>query len=188
MKTCKSVLLFLCVLASAGCARQEKFTAVEQICIQNLSKQQAAQTAEKVLNDLAFKIDKCDAEQGIITTNPLPAAYFFELWRKDNVGSFNRNEANIQDLRRTARLTLQEQTGRLCINCSVRTERFNMEERPNITKNKTYESFSLSDQTRQKLKLDKKQKQTIIWTDLGRDNMLETEILNRIQKELAKNK
>jgi hypothetical protein len=37
----------------------------------------------------------------------------------------------------------------------------------------------------QKLKLGHEQKANMTWTDLGRDNQLETEILKRIEKQLA---
>jgi hypothetical protein len=37
----------------------------------------------------------------------------------------------------------------------------------------------------QKFKLGREQKSNLTWTDLGRDNQLETEILKRIEKQLA---
>ena len=88
-RSCAVVLLCACAaLMLAGCAKQQQYEAVEQICIEgekiateNTEKLriQAMQAAEEVLSEMYFTIEKFDAEQGIIRTRPLAGAQFFEF-------------------------------------------------------------------------------------------------------------
>ncbi len=144
------------------------------------------QAAEDCLGDMYFAIEKADVEQGLIRTRPLTGGQFFEFWRNDNVGSFNAAEANIQSIRRTAELTINEQAGKLCINCEVNVQRLNMPQRQIASSSQAYRMFTKSRESMQRLELDASQKKTAAWVDLGKDTQLETEILKRLEQQIAK--
>ena len=176
--------LIVCALMLTGCAQTQLHEVVEQICLPDMDKQQAMQTAEDVLSRMHFTIDKADAEQGIIRTRPLPAAQSFEFWRSDNVGSFNSTEANLHSIRRTAELGISRQGGQLCIKCDVKVQRLSLPEREVTSSGRAYEMFTPSNQSMQVLALHPEQKKEMAWVDVGRDGQLTTEILKRISSIL----
>jgi hypothetical protein len=135
------------------------------------------------LEDMHFKIEKSDTDAGLIKTAPLTGAQSFELWRSDNVGSFNRNEADLQSLRRIVEVNVVEQDNKICINCKAATQRLSM---PQVTSSDE-QGFGTLVETRRsiaRLQPTNKQKENISWINLGRDNQLETEIISRIEKRL----
>ncbi len=172
--------LITCALILTGCARPQHKEVIEQICLSDVNKAQAMQTAEDVLGRMQFTIDKSDAEQGIIRTRPLPAAQSFEFWRSDNVGSFNSTEANLHSIRRTAELSISRQAGQLCISCDVKVQRLSLPERDITSSGRAYEMFTRSKQSIQVLELHREQEKDVAWIDLGSDKQLATEILKRI--------
>ena len=176
--------IITCALMLTGCARPQYRETVEQICLPDIQKQQAMQTAEDILARMQFTIDKSDAEQGIIRTRPLPAAQSFEFWRSDNIGSFNSTEANLHSIRRTAELGISRQAGQLCISCDVKVQRLSLPERQVTGSGHAYAMFTPSKQSIQVLELHPEQKESMAWVDLGSDKQLATDILKRISSIL----
>lgn len=168
-----------------GCAKPERYEAIEQICVPNLTRAEAMQAAEEVLAKMHFTVAKADAEQGIIRSRPLTGAQFFEFWRRDNVGAFNRTEANLHSIRRTVELDISRQDEKLCIGCDVKTQRLSMPERQVNSTARAYEMFSISNPSIQRLELHSEQRRDMAWVDLGRDARLETEILKRIERQVT---
>jgi len=186
MNKLKPLLFIVCasLLPFAGCAKQHQFKAVEQICVANIQKREAMQTAEDVLRRMNFTIAKADDEQGIIRTRPLAGAQFFEFWRKDSVGAKNCAEANLHSLRRTAELDITQQGEQLCIGCDVKVRRLSLPEHEVSSSSRAYEMFSLSTAAMQRLVLRPEQEKGMAWLDMGEDSRLSTEILKRIEKKL----
>jgi hypothetical protein len=176
----------LCALFVAGCAKPNRNETVEPICPTGIDKQQAMLIAEDVLSKLHFSIDKSDANLGVIKTRPLTAAQFFEFWRKDNVGAFNFDEANLHSIRRIAEININQQDTHLCISCKVNTQRLYLPEQEAASRSQLYEIFSKSTQTKQKLILNPKQKEGMAWVDLGNDPKLAAVILKQIESKIAK--
>ncbi|MFQ6034300.1 MAG: hypothetical protein ACE5NM_00430, partial [Sedimentisphaerales bacterium] len=123
-------------LFPAGCAEQQRYETIEQICVPGVDKAEAMQIAEDVLAEMHFTIEKADLKTGIIRTRPLPGAQFFEFWRSDNVGVFNAAEANLHSIRRIAQICIRQKTEdrrrktdvcpqscALCISCDVQVQR-----------------------------------------------------------------
>jgi len=173
-------------LMLAGCAKQQQFKAVEQICVPGTAKAEAMQAAEDVLGKMHFTIDKADAERGLIRTKPLPGAQFFEFWRSDNVGAFNSTEANLHSIRRVAELNISQQGGQLYIGCNVKVSRLSLPEQQISSSARAYRMFSQSSPAMQILALHPQQKKGMAWVDLGNDTMLATEILKRIEKHVKR--
>jgi hypothetical protein len=179
--TACAALLFL-----AGCAKPNRNETVEPICPAGIDKQQAMQIAEDILGKLHFSIAKSDANLGVIKTRPLAGAQFFEFWRKDNVGTFNFDEANLHSIRRIAEININQQDTHLCIRCNVNTQRLHLPEQELRSRSRAYDMFSQSSSSRQTLILNPGQKQGMAWVDLGNDTKLATVILKRIENKIAK--
>jgi hypothetical protein len=184
----KTLSFTVCVVlwALGGCTEQQQFETVEQICVGDLDKASAMRMAEDTLGEMHFSIEKSDSEQGLIRTRTLAGAQFFEFWRKDTVGAFNQAEANLHSVRRIVELDVSQKEGQLCIGCNVNVQRLNLPERLLRGRGRSYEMFSVSSPRLQTLKLDAEQRGLMTWVDLGRDGPLETEILKRIEKKIAR--
>jgi len=178
------LLIYAVLFGLAGCAENKYIKTTDRLCVPAAAKTDAMAVAEQVLTGMHFSIEKLDVETGYIRTNPLSGAQTFEFWRTDNVGSFNRAEADLHSIRRTVELNLSEQSGQLCINCKATTQRLSLPQDQDAA-GKGYTNLAESRRSAQKLKLGHEQKANIAWTDLGRDNQLETEILKRIETQLA---
>jgi hypothetical protein len=181
-----SYALMTCALFVAGCAKPYKSETVEPICPAGIDKQQAMQIAEDVLGKLHFSIAKSDANLGVIKTRPLAGAQFFEFWRKDNVGAFNFDEANLHSIRRIVEININQQDTQLCIRCNVNTQRLHLPEQELRSRSRTYDMFSQSSSSRQTLILNPGQKRGMAWVDLGNDTKLATVILKRIENKIAR--
>jgi len=182
-------LLFVSCLGGvlvAGCAKQQQFEPVEQICMAAVSKGQAMQAAEEVLGQMNFTIDKADINQGVIITRSLAGSQFFEFWRDDSIGSFNKAEANLHTIRRIIELDMTEQNGQVCISCQAKTQRLSLPERQLTSSSQAAGMFSKSSSSMQRLMLDRDQKADMAWIDLGKDDRLSTAILNEIEKKVTK--
>lgn len=181
----KSLRLFGCValLALAGCAGQQQYATVEQICIAGASRQKLMQTAEDVLAKMHFTIAKSDPVQGIIRTRPLRAAQVFEFWRSDNIGSFNTAYANLHNIRRTVQLNINQQDRQLCIDCDVKVQRLSRSEPRGTDRPPDHDRFSESP-LRHNLKLKGLDPALNAWVNLNPDEMLATHILKQIEKKL----
>jgi len=177
-------------LALAGCASQQQSEApadegTKQVCLGDVDKAHAMQAAEDVLTGLHFKIQKADTEAGLIRTRPLSAAQFFEFWRKDSVGSFNKTEANLHSIRRTVELQISRKNDDTCIACQVTTQRLNLPEMEVSSSTRAYAMFSKSSESSQKMRLNPEQEAGIAWIDLGKDGQLASEILERIEGQFS---
>jgi hypothetical protein len=180
------LVIFSLVFWLAGCAENKYTKTIDRLCPPTADKAQAMSACEKVLTGMHFGIEKFDIEAGYIRTAPLSGSQSFEFWRSDSVGSFNQTEADLHSVRRTVEINVAEQSSQLCINCMASTERLSYPQ--NQTAADQHAVMSREQKDTKKLKLSREQKATITWTDLGRDNQLETEILKRIDKQLASTK
>ena len=179
--------LFACSLLFwlAGCAENKYTKTIEQLCPPAATRADAMTAAEQALAGMHFSIEKLDVDAGYIRTAPLSGAQSFELWRSDSVGSFNQTEADLHSIRRAVEINISEQAGQLCINCKATTQRLSL---PQSTAGQSRSIMSPDQRSVQTFKLGHEQKSNLTWTDLGRDNQLETEILKRIEKQLAATK
>jgi len=189
MKTTDGMVI-LCiaaiVFAVGGCAEERNTNLVDRICLSQTSMARAMDVSQDVLGRMHFRVAKVDADQGYIRTRPLRAAQFFELWRSDNVGQSSSLEANLHTIRRTVELKMSEDQGRLCIDCNVRAERLSMPERETPSTGRAYRLFSKSTSGEQSLMLEPEQQEQMAWIELGKDQLLASEILKRIQKNISK--
>jgi len=183
-----SYVLMACAIILAGCAKQQQYEIVEQICVPDMPKARAMQIAEDVLAKMHFVIEKADPQTGFIRTKPLPGAQFFEFWRKDNVGPENAALANLHTIRRVVELNFSPDEGKLRIDCGAQAYRLSLPQPQSTSRAQTPGIFSESSQSMQVLQLrrpDSEQGQAAAWVDLGQDKQLATKILKRIEERLV---
>jgi hypothetical protein len=170
----------------SGCAGTKQYETVEQIRVKNKDILEVMETAEDVLAEMHFTIDKADTESGYIRTRPLPGGQFFEFWRCDNIGADSFFESNLHTIRRTVELELIRPGEDLIIDCNVQVERLSLPERDITSSARVYQMFSKSKESLQRLKLNPYQERNMAWIDLGKDERLTTEILRRIEQRVQR--
>jgi hypothetical protein len=169
-----------------GCCGGQAGKQTNRICAQGVDKQAAMDAAQNVLEEMHFVIEKADANAGYISTRPLAAGQFFELWRSDTVGCENFAEANLHSITRIAELTFKPVDGTVCIECRVDTRRLSMPQREVSSATELPRVFTRSSGSLQTLSLNKEQRKEAVWMDMGQDVELQTKILERIKTQIMK--
>ncbi len=173
-------------LIFSGCAKEQQTeVAIKPLRVTESNKLAVMQTAEDVLVGMHFAIEKADPNSGQIRTRPLSGAQFFEVWRDDNVGSFNKAEANLHSIRRTVELRIYPQGENTYINCTAKVARLSLPESEVSSSARAYQMFSRSTSSLQKIRLNPQQQADMAWIDLGEDKPLAAEILKRIEQQLS---
>ena len=177
-------------LALSGCTSQQRTNAAEevgprQVCLGSIDKARAMRAAQHALIDMHFTIDKADETTGLIRTHPLSGAQFFEFWRKDSVGSFNKKEANLHSIQRIATLQLGKGNEGICIECEVATQRLNLPEHEVSNSSRAYALFTKSSASLQRMRLNPEQQAEVAWVDIGKDGRLAVHILERIEARIS---
>jgi hypothetical protein len=166
------------VLMFGGCCSKESSETINRICAQGVDKQAVMDAAQRVLEDMHFTIEKADLDAGYISTRPLAAQQFFELWRSDTVGCGNFAEANLHSVTRTAEINVAPQDDDFCLTCKVATRRLSVPDREISSATELPKVFTKSAGGLQTLQLGR----DAVWMDMGNDPALEARILERIQK------
>lgn len=180
-------ILLVCMVLLGGCGKKQQFEP-KPVCLAGTDIDFAMRQTEKALLKMNFVVEKADAESGLMRTRPLSSGQFFEFWRKDNRNSYSRSMANLHTLQRTAELSFDRKNGQLCIDCRVKVERLSIPEEEIDSSAKAYCMFSESSESTQTLILGKDQEKDMAWINLGRDNGLESYILEKINKQIIKAK
>jgi hypothetical protein len=180
-------LLIMGVLAAlaGGCTRV-KMVQAQPVCIEAVSQDKLMRACEKMLVSMQFQIEKYDEESGAIRTRPLRGKQFFEFWRSDNASGFDAVESNLQSLQRTAELTIETQSSRVCVTCVINTRRLSLSEEPIKSYYEAAGLYTGSGASRQRLDVKKERLEEMRWIDLGRDEALEQKMLTKIQRLVKK--
>ena len=178
--TVRTLLIAVCgaVCLTFGCAKQQQAKRVEQICTANLGRAEAMKIAEDVLSRLHFTVAKADAESGIITTKPLAGGQFFEFWRKDTSGRVQSLESSIHTIRRRGTVSISPKGEGSQVFVKVVKER---KCAPGTSPDTLGETFNIFDTEDTDLMRQNQLDPTDYeWVDMGRDDLLEQDILERI--------
>ena len=182
--------LLIVALSLTGCASSQQDESVAEVaprktCLEDIDKAQAMQAAQETLIDMHFAIKKADPKTGLIRTHPLSGAQFFEFWRKDSVGSFNKKEANFHSIQRTVMLQVGTKGEDTCIECEVTTQRLNLPEYEVSNSARAYALFTESSASLQRITLNKEQQAGVAWVDIGKDGQLAAKIIERIETKIS---
>ncbi len=181
-------VLIIAALSLPGCGGPNTATTPAQmICQDGATRADVVQAAGDVLTRMHFAIEKLDAEQGIVRTRPLRGGQFFELWRSDNAGGYNWQEANLQSVRRSVELRVKPENGGtsgLCVECEVSVQRLSLPPNEVTGTSEAYRIHSASVPTLQRVAVSPQQRRAIAWIDLGKDPDLAARILARVEQRL----
>ena len=168
-----------------GCCGKQCEKPTNKVCTQGVDRQTAMAAAQRTLEDMHFTIEKADANAGYISTRPLAAGQFFELWRSDTVGGENFAEANLHSVTRIAEIDVSGPDGEVCIACKVVTRRLSMPQREVSSATELPSVFAKSKGGLQTINMNKEQKKAAVWMDMGPDAPLQSKILERIAKRVS---
>jgi hypothetical protein len=169
----------------AGCGAQtQAHRAAEPLRLVRGTRADIMQAAQETLGEMHFVIDKFDVRSGVVHTEPLRAAQFFELWRSDNVGSFNVAEANLNAIRRFAEVRATQVQDGFDVDCNVWVQRLSLPENEVASVSRAYQMHSRSTRSVQRFELTRQQQRSMTWIDLGRDEALEAKILHLIARRV----
>lgn len=185
-----SCMLIAAALSLPGCAGPNKTASpVQMSCEAGVTRADVVQAAGDVLTRMHFAIEKLDAEQGLVRTRPLRGAQFFELWRSDNAGAYNWEEANLQSVRRSVELRVGPEDGGasgLRVECDVSVQRLSLPPNEVTGTSEAYRIHSASMPTLQRIEVSPQQRRAMAWIDLGKDPDLAAGILARVEQRLQR--
>jgi hypothetical protein len=173
------------VLIFPGCAAKPAVSP-GPMCLEGISQAQLMKTAEQVLENMCFQLEKYDTDAGYIRTRPLRAGQFFEPWRSDNISGGDVAEANLQSLQRLAELHFTPQSAAVCIECSVQVRRLSIPPEPLRGMAFAAGLYAESTRTSQSLRLEPGQSEKMDWVELGYDRNIEARILSKIKQRVQK--
>ena len=182
---CLCFFAALCLICISGCGRQQTTTG-NAITTETNEVSRTMQAAEEVLIKMHFDIAKADYEKGYIRTRPLAGAQFFEFWRNDNVGMDNQLLSNMHSIRRIVEFNISNSDGTLDTDCIVHIQRLSIPQREMWSSSQTFQTFTRSSLSFQRLELHPDQEKEMEWLELDRDSKLEEEILKRISSTMDK--
>ncbi len=169
----------------AGCAGPQRLVPrAEVACIADANIVDAMSAARTILGRMYFAIEKADPNAGLIRTEPLPGAQFFELWRSDNVSFRDTAEANLHAMRRSVELHFRPNQGQVSIDCTVRVQRLSLPEQDVSSVSQAYLIHSRSTPDLQTFSLTPQQRAAMAWIDVEDDQPLAVEILKRIRQRI----
>ena len=143
-------------------------------------------SAERVLRQWRFVIDRADRRAGVITTFPMVAQYWSEFWRRDGVAARDRAEGSLHALSRQATVTVRRAgqaegpPAKWAAVVEVRTRRSNRPT-PQVTSvADAYEMFQAAEAEPPRRAEGFAAPAADVWSDLGRDKRLEQILQQRI--------
>ncbi len=169
-------------LCLAGCQMAKApMDPAEPVCLQQITSEDIILTAEEVLSDMQFHVEKLDAPNGYLKTGPISGSQFFQFWRKDTRGAYNWAETNMHSIQRMVEVHVQSEGGQNCVQCVVDMRRLSLPEQRLAGIANLVGLFSGGDSAMRELEVPENR---ITWIPLGRDGNLEKYILERIRRQL----
>jgi hypothetical protein len=175
------VLLGLCGLSS-GCAFGRPAVAGNPIFIPAGNEDAIWERTVDVVHDyfdIARENRIIGSQPGVIETRYRIGASLFEPWHRDSYGLDNRTESTLQSIRRKSIVSITPAEGGYLVGVEVFKE---IEDLPGIANNTAGgATFNQSSPLRRDLDLVVGQSSPSGWVPRGRDEVLESEILRRLQ-------
>ena len=132
-----------------------------------------------------FTIDRRDYRGGVLTTEPLVSAQFFEPWRRDALTGDDVAESSLATIRRTVRFEFTRHTdGRFSVIPRVTVERYSSAER-RITSASLYRNaFRRTTATGTRETDRGVQLPTRYWYNVGNDEVLEKDLAQAVRRRV----
>jgi len=183
-RTFACLLLTAVVLPAAGCATVATGRFGNPSGFADTSPGKLEQVALRTLMELRFNIVLPQARPGLIETEPLTGSSWFEFWRKDTIGRVQVAESSLHTIRRRATVSVSAQDGGSQVAVRVIKERLCA---PGSTPGSLGASFnSYETEDTELMRRDALAETEYQWVEMGRDELLEQYILERIHANLGR--
>jgi len=169
-------------LAAAGAGCKEAVRLENPLALRGIDADTVESVARRVLEELRFEIEYPEASEGRIATRGLTGASWFEFWREDTLGTDQRIESSLHTTRRRVTVAITPVAAGSEIFVQVTKERLTA---PNTGPESIGQAYSLYDfQISKMYERDEIEPTHYKWVDVGRDDLLEQEILARLERRL----
>jgi hypothetical protein len=174
------VLAAVLALAAGGCGESMRLD--NPLLLRGVNADVTENVARRALEDLRFEIEYPEASEGHIATRGLTGASWFEFWREDTLGTDQRIESSLHTTRRRVTMAITPVAAGSEIFVKVTKERLTA---PNTGPESIGETYSLYGfQISKMYERDEIEPTRYKWIDVGRDDLLEQEILARLERRL----
>jgi hypothetical protein len=189
---CRTGLIFLAALAVAGCSRKVAIDNPIRITAEEYDR--VFESSVDVLRNHLFTVSRQDRRFGVITTRPRPASSALQFWTQDNTTGYQTLDNTLNHQRRTVRITLKprppvtvepgpiepnQPAGEYDLQVQVLVERRQHPDRElNTAAASSVAHYGRSAGARSLL--TEAGDETSYWRSVGRDQLLEQRLVNRI--------
>ena len=174
------VLGAVLALAAAGCAERVRLD--NPLLLRGADADMTENVARRILQDLRFEIEYPEASKGRIATRGLTGASWFEFWREDTLGTDQRIESSLHTTRRRVTVAITPVASGSEVFVQVTKERLTA---PNLGPESIGQAYSLYDfQISKMYERDEIAPTHYKWLDVGRDELLEQDILARLERRI----
>jgi len=167
-------------LAAGGCGQSMRLD--NPLLLRGADAGATENVARRVLQDLRFDVEYPEASQGRIATRGLTGASWFEFWREDTIGTDQHIEASFHTTRRRVTMAITPVAAGAEVFVKVTKERLTA---PNMGPESIGQAYSLYDFEISKMyERDEIAPTYYKWVDVGRDELLEQDILARLERRI----
>lgn len=171
-------LVLTAALAAAGCATVASGRFANPTTFTDTDADTLEHVARRVLMELRFDVEYPEASEGRLATEALTGASWFEFWRMDTIGTMQSLASSIHTVRRRATVSISPKDGGSQVFIKVVKER---KSAPGLGPETMGESFNLYNTEDTDLMRQNELAPTAYeWVPMGRDDLLEQNILERI--------
>jgi hypothetical protein len=176
-------LVLVAAATLVGCVRAPDARFPNPLPLSSSDPATVDKVARRVLLELRFDVLHPDSKDGRVVTAPLVGDSWFEFWRGDTVGRFQRTESSLHTIRRTVTLTVTPAGTGSQLAVKVAKERLST---PGVSPASVGQTYNIFSPSRTDLARQDEFKETYFtYVPMGRDEALEQVILERIQSRLG---
>jgi len=178
-----SLLVLAAMAVLAGCAHAPSVRFENPMTFADTDAGTLEKVSRCVIQELNFQIEQPQAIEHRIQTDPLTGASWFEFWRPDTVGRFQRWESSLHTIQRRVIITVTPKEKGAEILVRVVKER---QSAPNAGPGSIAYTFDIYDLEHSELtRFNEMNPVYFDWVEIGRDDALEQCILERITRRLG---
>jgi hypothetical protein len=176
-------LLLVTAATLVGCARAPDARFPNPMMLPSSDPMTVEKVAQRVLLELNFEVVYPSSKPGRVDTENLTGASWFEFWRGDTVGNFQRVESSLHTIRRSVHMQVTPAPSGSQVAIRVDKERLSA---PGTSPAGISQAYDIYNPRKTGLARQDEFKETqYTWLSEGRDDALEQLILERIQGRLG---
>jgi len=182
MKHALCLLLLCAAMTGSGCATGASGRFSNPMTFAGTDAETVEHVARRVLMELRFDLEYPESSEGRLATDVLTGASWFEFWREDTLGTMQSLESSLHTIRRRATVSISPKDSGSQVFVQVVKQR---KSAPGLGPETMAETFNIYGTEDTDLMRQNELAPTLYeWVDMGRDELLEQDILERILTSL----